>query len=72
MRLSPDQYQTLARLRRLPDGRAFIALLEAELEEVRTALRTATGERLGWLQGEAQCLAGWLERVAKAEERSGR
>ncbi len=72
MRLSPDQYQTLARLKRLPDGAAFVRLLEAELTEVSAALRTATGERVGWLQGEAQCLAGWLERFGQAEVGSGR
>jgi len=68
MRLTPDQYKTLAHLKRLPDGRAFIALLEAALDEVNAALRTASGERVGWLQGEAQCLAGWLERIRRAEE----
>ena len=72
MRLSTEQYATLARLRRLPDGRAFIGLLHAALDEVQLALRTATCERVGWLQGEAQCLAGWLERIEKAEGLDGR
>ncbi len=70
MRLSTEQYATLARLRRLPDGRAFIGLLGAALEEVNLALRTATGERVGWLQGEAQCLAGWLARIEEAERQA--
>jgi hypothetical protein len=43
-------------------------LLQAALDEAEMALRTATGERVGWLQGEAQCLAGWLERVEEAEK----
>jgi len=50
----------------------LVRLLEAELEQVHTALRTATGERVGWLQGEAQCLAGWLERFGQAEGMNGR
>jgi hypothetical protein len=70
MRLTTEQYATLARLRRLPEGRAFIGLLEAALDEVQQSLRLATGERVGWLQGEAQCLAGWLQLIADAERQA--
>lgn len=66
LRLTTEQYRTLGRLRRQPDGAAFVELLKAALEEAQAALRTATGERVGWLQGEAQCLAEWVERFEGA------
>lgn len=47
-------------------GRTLAALLKAGLEEAQVALRTATGERVGWLQGEAQCLAEWVKQFEGA------
>ncbi|WP_157572651.1 hypothetical protein [Nevskia soli] len=72
LRLTPEQYRTLANLQRQPDGLALLALLKAGLEEAQVALRTATGERVGWLQGEAQCLAEWVKQFEGAGRLAGR
>jgi hypothetical protein len=67
-RLNPEHYKALARLKRLPEGQTLVGLLTAALEEAQLNLRTATGERIGWSQGEAQCLAGWLRSFEQADE----
>jgi hypothetical protein len=61
IRLSAQDYAALAALRRQPAGQRFVELLEQSLTEAARTLRTATGERLGWAQGEAQCLAELLK-----------
>ena len=69
-RLTPEHYKTLCRLKRQPDGAVLVGLLRASLDEAQLGLRTATGERMGWAQGEAQCLAQWLKHFEDAERLS--
>ena len=72
LRLTPEQYRTLAYLQRQPEGQALGELLRLALEEAQVALRTATAERVGWLQGEAQCLAEWVKWFEGAGRLGGR
>ncbi len=66
-RLTQEHYKALRRLKRQPEGAVLLGLLRAALEEAQVGLRTATGERIGWGQGEAQCLAGWVRCFEDAE-----
>ena len=68
LRLSQDHYKALARLKRQPDGRALLELLQASLDDAQVRLRTATGERIGWAQGEAQCLAELITHFEAADQ----
>ena len=65
-RLKPEQYRVLANLQRLPEGRALLELLRADLAHTHLLLQGASGPQLGWAQGQAQCLAEWLRRLEEA------
>lgn len=67
MRLTPQQYQILAGVKRGPMGTDFLNLLQAMLDESDIGLRTATGEKVGWRQGESQCLVQLLTDFANAD-----
>lgn len=67
IRPTSDDHRVLAQVRRGPSGAAFLAFLARMLDEADIATRTATGEKIGWLQGEAQCLASLIKHFSDAE-----
>lgn len=67
MRLTTEQYRTLSQLRQTASGKELIKLLQDDLNETDIGNRTATGERLGWGQGRAQCLVDWIKHLTESE-----
>ena len=63
MHLTESQLLFLARFAKAPEGKEFIELMRAAVEEVNQTLRTATGEHVLRTQGRAQQLdeiVGWI------------
>ena len=67
LRLTAEHFRVLANLKQQADGRVLVELLQAALEDTHVSLRTATGEKVGWLQGQGQFLAEWIGYFGDAE-----
>jgi len=72
MHLTRDQVQVLARLNRLPEGQALLAILAMLQGELDAALRKARGEDVFRAQGAAaqiDILVGWIQEAQGKLER---
>lgn len=70
MKLNPDQYRVLAQVKRGPAGGVFMELLGKMMDDADVTMRRATGEHVGWRQGEAQFLELLLKQFEESDAQS--
>lgn len=69
MRLTESNLLFLARFAKLPEGKEFLELLRAKLDETSQKLRTADGPELHRQQGRAQELDDWIEALTDSQRK---
>lgn len=72
MSLTKLDLEVLRRFFRLPEGKAFVAVLETKLEAIDVKLRRASGEELYRAQGHAQALEALIREITGAEQNLNR